>query len=167
MTMTAREISRALNDVMLEGIQYERITNHYWEMSLINKEADGGIERCLNNLYQVKNQSKYLYDFVEFDSEIEKQFAKDLDNNEDVHLFVKLPRWFKIDTPIGSYNPDWAFVTKGAKKLYFVRETKSTKDKNEYRVREKQKTDYGRHHFKSIDIDYDVVTKLSEVNLKG
>ena len=167
MTMVAREISRALNDVMLKGIQYERIAGHCWEMSLIEKVANPGIERCLNNLYEVKNQSKYLYDFVEFDSEIEKQFAKDLDYNEDVRLFVKLPRWFKIDTPVGSYNPDWAFVTGGAKKLYFVRETKSTTDRGELRVREEQKTYCGSRHFKAIGVDYDVVTKLSDVNLKG
>ena len=57
--------------------------------------------------------------------EVEKQFARDLDNNENVKLFVKLPSWFKVDTPIGPYNPDWAFVTEREEKLYFVRETKA------------------------------------------
>jgi Endonuclease domain len=37
--------------------------------------------------------------------------TRDLDNNKNVKLFVKLPSWFTIDTPIGSYSPDWAFVT--------------------------------------------------------
>ena len=164
MAMVAREISRALHDLMLEGIQYEKIANHYWEMSRIEKEAENGIVRYLNNLYGVQNQEKSLFDAVEFDSEVEKQFAKDLDNNEHVRLFIKLPGWFKIDTPIGSYNPDWAFVTERDEKLYFVRETKSTKDSEEHRPKEKQKITFGKKHFDTIGVDYAVATKLSDVD---
>jgi len=163
MALTAREISRALHDLMLEGIQYEKIANHAWEMSRIEKKAEDGIVRYLNNLYEVQNQEKSLFDAVEFDSEVERQFAKDLDNNENVRLFVKLPGWFKIDTPIGPYNPDWAFVTQRDEKLYFVRETKSTKDSEERRSKENQKIICGKRHFETIGVDYDVVTKLSEV----
>ncbi len=163
MAFTAREISRALHDLMLEGIQYEKIANHYWEMSRIEDEAEEGIVRYLNNLYEVQNPEKCLFDQVEYDSEVEKQFAKDLDNNEYVRLFVKLPSWFKIDTPIGPYNPDWAFVTHRDEKLYFVRETKSTLDNQERRTKENQKILCGKRHFETIDVDYDVVTKLAEV----
>ena len=164
LTLVAREISRALQGLILDGIQYEKIANHYWEMGRIEKEAEEGITRYLSHLYKVRNKKKYLFDAVEYDSEIEKQFARDLDNNENVRLFVKLPGWFKIDTPIGSYNPDWAFVTRRDKKLYFVRETKSTSDNQELRLKENNKIKYGRRHFESIEMDYDVVTKLAEVN---
>ena len=60
------------------------------------------------------------------DSNIERDFAETLDSEarEDVKLFVKLPSWFKIETPIGTYNPDWAIVKQGDEKLYLVRETK-------------------------------------------
>ncbi len=163
MGLTAREISRALHDLMLEGIQYKKIANHYWEMSRIEDEAEEDITRYLNNLYELQNKGKYLFDAVEYDSEVEKQFARDLDNNEYVCLFVKLPGWFKIDTPIGPYNPDWAFVTHRDKKLYFVRETKSTLDNQKRRNKENQKILCGGHHFKTIGVDYGVVTKLSEV----
>ena len=163
MALTAREISRALHDLMLEGIQYEKIANHYWEMSRIEDEAEEGIVRYLNNLYEVQNQEKCLFDAVEYDSEVEKQFARDLDNNEYVRLFVKLPRWFKIDTPIGPYNPDWAFMTHRDETLYFVRETKSTLDSDERRNKENQKILCGKRHFDTIGVDYDVVTKLADV----
>jgi type III restriction enzyme len=76
---------------------------------------------------------------VEYESEVERQFAQDLDNNENVKLFVKLPCWLKVDTPIGPYNPDWAFVTEHEEKLYFVRETKSTIDSEELRPRKIRK----------------------------
>lgn len=164
MAAVAKEISRALHDLMLEGIQYEKVADHSWEMSRIEQEAEKGIVRYLNNLYEVQNREKALFDAIEYESEVERQFARDLDNNENVRLFVKLPSWFKIDTPIGPYNPDWAFVTDRDEKLYFVRETKSTLDSEERRSKENQKIDCGRRHFESIGVDYAVVTSLAEVN---
>ncbi|GGF75708.1 type III restriction endonuclease subunit R [Terasakiella brassicae] len=164
MALVAREISRALHDLMLDGIQYEKVPGLHWEMSLLEREAEDGITRYLSNLYAVQNRTKTLYDHIEFDSEVERKFAQDLDNNENVKLFVKLPQWFKIDTPIGSYNPDWAFVTERDEKLYFVRETKSTTDKDDLRNKENQKIKCGQRHFDAIGVDYGVVTKLSEVS---
>lgn len=163
MTAVGREIGRALHDLMLEGIQYEKLSSQEWEMSRIEPESETELTRYLNNLYEVQNRDKSLFDFVEFDSEVEKQFARDLDNNENVRLFVKLPRWFKIDTPIGPYNPDWAFVTEREERLYFVRETKSTLDSEERRTKENQKITCGKRHFDALELDFDVVTKLSEV----
>jgi|SRR6185437_1109410 len=93
-------------------------------------------------------------------------FAEGLIDFEQLKLFVKLPAWFKIDTPIGSYNPDWAFVTHHHEKVYFVRETKSTLDSEERRTKENQKIACGRKHFDSIGVDYDVVTSLSEVAIR-
>lgn len=165
MAAVAKEISRALHDLMLEGIKYEKVAGAYWEQSRIEQDAEDGIVRYLSNLYEVQNREKSLFDAVEYESEVEKQFARDLDNNENVRLFVKLPAWFKIDTPIGSYNPDWAFVTERDEKLYFVRETKSTVDYEERRTKENQKIACGRRHFATLGVDYDVVTTLAEVGL--
>jgi len=111
----------------------------------------------------VQNREKSLFDAVEYESEVEKEFARDLDSNKNVKLFVKLPSWFKIDTPIGPYNPDWAFVTEREEKLYFVRETKSTLDIEERRNKENQKIACGRQHLDALGEDYDVVTSLAEV----
>lgn len=164
MAAVAKEISRALHDLMLEGIKYERVAGQYWEQSRLEQEAEEGIVRYLTNLYEVKNREKALFDAIDYESEVEKQFARDLDNNENVRLFVKLPTWFKIDTPIGTYNPDWAFVTEREQKLYFVRETKSTLDNEERRTKENQKIACGRKHFATLGVDYDVVRSLSEVS---
>jgi type III restriction enzyme len=123
MAAVAKEISRALHDLMLKGIKYEKVGGQHWEMSRIEQDAEEGIVRYLSNLYEVQNREKSLFDAFEYESEVERQFACDLDSNETVKLFVKLPSWFKIDTPIGTYNPDWAFVTEREEKLYFVRET--------------------------------------------
>ena len=163
MALAAREIGYALHDLMLEGIQYEKIADGFWEMRRIEEDAEKGLSRYLKNLYEVRNRDKALFDAIEFESEVEKRFAADLDANEHVKLFVKLPRWFKIDTPIGDYNPDWAFVTEGDERLYFVRETKSTLDSHDRRTKENQKIHCGRRHFDVIGADFDVVTSLAEV----
>jgi len=163
MAAASKEISRALHDLMLEGIKYERVAGQFWEQSRLEQDAEEGIIRYLTNLYEVKHREKALFDAIEYESEVEKQFARDLDSNENVKLFVKLPSWFKIDTPIGTYNPDWAFVTERDEKLYFVRETKSTLDNEERRTKENQKIACGRKHFDTLGVDYDVVTSLAEV----
>ena len=165
MVAVAREICRALHDLMLEGIQYDKVAGQQWQMSRIEREAEQGIVRCLSRLYEVQNGEKALFDAIEYDSEVERQFAQDLDTNDFVRLFVKLPGWFKIDTPIGPYNPDWAFVTDRDQKLYFVRETKGSSDSGERRIKENHKVACGRKHFETIGVDYDVVTSLSEVAL--
>lgn len=165
MAAVAKEISRAMRDLMLEGIQYEKVEGQYWEMRRIEQEAEEGIVRYLHNLYEVQNENKALFDTIEYESEVEKQFAHDLDNHENVRLFLKLPSWFKIDTPIGPYNPDWAFVTERDEKLYFVRETKGTLDSEDRRMGENWKIDCGRKHFESLNVDYDVVTSLDQVEI--
>lgn len=165
MAAVAKEISKALHDLMLEGIVYEKVAGQFWEQSRLEQDAEEGIVRYLTNLYEVKNRDKALFDAIEYESEVERQFASDLDSNENVRLFVKLPSWFKIDTPIGTYNPDWAFVTERDEKLYFVRETKSTLDNEERRTKENQKIACGRKHFDTLGVDYDVVTSLAEVGI--
>lgn len=163
MSQVGKQIAAALHDLMLEGIQYERVAGQCWEMSRIERDAEKGIVRYLNNLYEIQNKEKCLFDHVEYESEIERQFAMDLDNNVNVKMFIKLPSWFRIDTPIGPYNPDWAFVAERDETLYFVRETKSTLDKEERRLKEDQKINCGKRHFETIGVDYDVVTKLGSV----
>ena len=165
-TLAGREIRQSMQKMLSSGIQYQKIDGSYWEMQRIEEDARKDIAVYLNRLYEVKNRDKSLYDFVECDSEVEKRFATDLDNHKHVKVFAKLPSWFKIDTPFGSYNPDWAFVTEGKEKLYFVRETKGTTNPQELRQREHDKIICGRLHFEETGTDFDVVTNLGEVDIR-
>ena len=165
MSLAAREISYALHSLMINGIKYEKIDNHYWEMSRVEEDAEGEIIRYLGNLYKVQNSGKCLFDRVECDSDVERGFARDLDHNDKVRLFIKLPTWFKIDTPIGTYNPDWAFVTENGDKLYFVSETKSTLDSEKLRTQEQQKITCGKAHFQTLGVKYQTATKLSDIDI--
>jgi type III restriction enzyme len=101
-----------------------------------------------------------------FDSDTERRFAQGIDKRDDVKLFFKLPSWFTVDTPMGTYNPDWAIVKDepgGQGRLYLVRETKGSSDKEDLRGREAKKIECGQAHFKELGIDYKVVTSHLEV----
>lgn len=161
-TMAAKETNKAMRELMLTGINYEKIAGQFWEMHRLEQDAEEGIIRYLNNLYEVRNGDKSPYDYVEFDSEVEREFAKALDDNERVKLFVKLPGWFRVDTPLGPYNPDWAILTEGEGKLYMVRETKGTTDRDGLRDGERKKVECGEKHFSTIGVDFKVVKTLKE-----
>jgi type III restriction enzyme len=164
-TMAVQAINAALHDLMLNGIEYERLPGQQWEMRRLEEDAEQSLVRYLDNLYRVQHADKTPYDYVEYQSNVEKTFAKSLDDNDAVKFFVKLPGWFTVDTPIGPYNPDWAILaeTDDGEKLYLVQETKSvTNNDDALRKREVQKIDCGRKHFAAIGVNYGVTASLSQ-----
>lgn len=115
---------------------------------------------------------KSLYDLVVVDSQgIEMDFAKNLETQNEVSVYTKLPDGFYINTPAGHYNPDWAIVFKEGpdiKHVYFIAETKgyASDEVNDYRDTEKIKIECARRHFATISdssITYDVVKSYDEL----
>lgn len=157
MDAVAGIISRELHRMMIDGIKYERIAEQEWSMRLFE---DQEVLSYLSSRLEVK---KSVYDAVVYDSEVERKFAEDLDKREDIKLFVKLPRWFVIETPIGTYNPDWAVVKHDDTTIYLVRETKGTKDFEKLRNSEADRIRCGRKHFDALKVDFDVVISSGEV----
>jgi type III restriction enzyme len=100
---------------------------------------------------------------------VEYDFAKALDARKDIKLFFKLPDWFKVETPLGTYNPDWAIVREepdGQNKVYLVRETKGTTNWLKIPEIQRKKIQCGKAHFKAVglkDGGYDWVASASEV----
>ena len=150
MDQVVEAINSQLNKVVKEGIEYEKIKGEYYEM---NKFEDGEFTAYLSDLFESR---KSVYTDIELDSSIEENFAKALEQREDIKLYVKLPRWFIIDTPVGGYNPDWAIVKEDRKKIYFVRETKGTEYLSKLRGIEELKVKYGKKHFEALGVDFDV-----------
>ena len=95
---------------------------------------------------QTKNHHN---DYVAVDSEVEREFMQSLEDNVDVKFYIKLPSWFKIDTPVGKYNPDWAVAFDGDERIYFVAETKGSDDINDNHLsaNERSKITAARQHF--------------------
>lgn len=160
-------IRRVLYDLMIDGIEYRRISGVEYEMHLFK---DSDLEIYLNDFtFKVNQSDKTIYEnYIPLDSTVENRFAQDCEQSEQIKFYFKLPEWFKIPTPIGSYNPDWAVVFEDDKRIYFVAETKDTGtptvDLNKLHPSEKQKIKCGIANFKTIEgIEYRVVKKVSDL----
>lgn len=149
MEETLKIIKREMNHMLLDGIKYTQLEDYYAQELFEEEELYGYLER---NLVESKHS---VYDHIVYDSEVEKNFAESLENDPEVILYAKLPGWFKINTPLGGYNPDWAILLKdnedGKKRMYFVLETKGNIDSDALRPSEKAKINCGRKHFKALD----------------
>jgi type III restriction enzyme len=149
-------IQQALAEIVMRGVQYESIGGSVYTLRELQRDGVEEKKFFLDTMYKVKNQQKTDFDYVLYDSEIERDFASLLDSRDDVKLFTKLPPKFKIDTPVGPYNPDWAIVKNedGEDRIYMVRETKSTADPNLLRPAERAKISAAKKHFAAIGINY-------------
>ena len=144
-------INRTKRLALVDGIRYQRVGDgHYYAQELFEQEELQGYMSSM-----VATQ-KSVYEHVIYDSVgTEKRFAEDLEANEAVKVYAKLPSWFKVPTPLGTYNPDWAVLVEddGAEKLYFVVETKGSIWWDELRHHEGGKIACGKEHFKTIAVD--------------
>ena len=154
-------IQYELHRLMISGIVYEKLLVGETEWSM-QRFQDNELKEYFGDCIKVQ---KSVYETVVYDSNVELEFVQELDKpeREDIKLFVKLPAWFKVETPIGTYNPDWAIVKHEDETLYLVRETKSTKERNKLRPSEKDKITCGEAHFKALEVDFKVVTDVLEV----
>jgi type III restriction enzyme len=175
-------IQRSLQTLLVEGIEYHSINGRRYEMSLLAEE----METYLSSVYPPANDNlttpiqKTLlqaqpideqkadfgdaFDCVISESSVESQFAHDCSVDERVRFFFKLPSQFKVPTPLGSYNPDWAVVFENDQRIYFVAETKSSTVRADRRNDENLKVDCGRKHFAlQENVVFKDVTKLSEL----
>jgi type III restriction enzyme len=161
MTEFAKLINRALNELIIDDIKYEPIAGQFYEMRLFEKQE---VEEYLTHLYTVTSKdNRTPFDVIAYESGTEEEVAILLDGDDKVKFFCKLPRWFKVATPLGSYNPDWAVVVEDSRKLYLVRETKSTLDRDKRRESENKKVDCGKAHFKALGVNFKDATTIHGV----
>lgn len=116
----------------------------------------------------IETRDKHVYDHLIYDSKVEREFAEELEADENVTVYVKLPSTFYISTPIGKYNPDWAIVFRkeSVRHIYFVAETKGSMDSMQLRLIESAKIKCAREHFKLMEarnVRYDVVNSYDEL----
>jgi type III restriction enzyme len=167
--ISADAISRAKRLAIVDGIKYQRLgAEEYYAQELFEQEELTGY---LKNMMAVGNRS--VYEQVVYQSDTEKSFAEQLEKNEAIKIYAKLPAWFKVPTPLGSYNPDWAVLVEkdGAERLYFVVETKSSLFADDLRDRESAKIKCGEAHFDALAIGknparFVKATKLEDVIAK-
>ncbi|WP_282073955.1 DEAD/DEAH box helicase family protein [Polaribacter atrinae] len=159
------EVSRLINEekatTLINNITYHKTDDTYSDDIFTINNFNGSLQ---DNVLEVQ---KHIYDYVKTDSNIERKFAQELENGEAI-VYAKLPSGFKIPTPVGSYNPDWAIVfdTKVAKYVYFIAETKGSMSTMQLKGAEKLKIEYARKHFAKLgaeNLKYDVVETYEDL----
>ncbi len=154
-----RKASNLINDekatTIIDGITYNKVDDKYSNEIFTENNLSGKLG--INALEVKKN----IYDYVITDSQVEMEFAKKLEQGE-VTIYAKLPTGFKITTPFGNYNPDWAIVfdNKDIKYIYFIAETKGSMQSAQLKGAEKGKIECAKKHFESISngsVKYGVV----------
>ncbi|SNT22605.1 type III restriction enzyme [Sphingomonas laterariae] len=165
--LAAETINRTKRLALVDGIKYQRIgDDHFYAQELFEQEELTGY---LKNMLQ--NTQKSVFEHVIYDSGgVERTFAEQLEKNEAVKVYAKLPSWFKVPTPLGTYNPDWAVLVQvdGEERLYFVVETKGSLFTDDLRDNEAAKIACGEAHFKALAVDenparYVKATKIDDL----
>lgn len=160
-------IKKTMSSFVVDGIKYQKLGDEYFYAQELfeQNELFGYLSK---NMYENKNE-KSPFNYTIYDSQIERKFAEDFDKNPDVKLFAKLPNWFKIQTPIGNYNPDWAVLIEknSSEKLYFVVESKGSDLALDLRTSESAKIKCAQEHFKALNSDVSLVQSSSHGNMMG
>jgi type III restriction enzyme len=158
-------INQTKRSALIDGIRYTQIGDeHYYAQELFAQEE---LKGYMENTLEVQ---KSVYTHVVYDSAgPEKTFAEDLEKNEKVKVYAKLPKWFKVPTPLGTYNPDWAVVVEdhGEVKLYFVVETKSSVKRSDLRYSEDAKMKCGKKHFQEVAEGQNAAQYINAIDVKG
>lgn len=167
--LAASIINRCKRRVLVDGIKYQRIGDRcYYAQELFEQEELTGY---LRNMLDAERS---VYEKVIYEHGTEAKFANDLENNPAVKVYAKLPGWFKVPTPLGSYNPDWAVLidTDEAERLYLVVETKGSTLQDDLRLTEAYKVKCGKEHFQALGVRenparYEVATSLNQLLARG
>ncbi|WP_164469456.1 type III restriction-modification system endonuclease [Aliarcobacter cryaerophilus] len=157
-------IKKTMNLFIVDGITYQKLGNEYYYSQELFEENE--LYGYLSKNMYLNKENKSPYDYTVYDSDIEASFARSFNENDNVKLFTKLPSWFKIDTPLGTYNPDWAVLIEmdNSEKLYFVVESKGADLGLDLRTAENAKIKCGKKHFEAIKSDIKLVQSSSYKN---
>ena len=163
--LAEQAINRCKRQALVDGIKYQRLGDeHYYAQELFETEELSGY---LRNMLDTK---KSVYEQVVYEFGTESRFAYQLEKNTAVKVYAKLPGWFVVPTPLGSYNPDWAVLIDSdeGERLYFVVETKGSPFLGDLRITESAKIACGKAHFNAVKVEesparYEVATTVEEL----
>mgnify|MGYP001585928903 CR=1 FL=1 len=166
---TAEAVNAVKREVLVDGVEYFKVQGLAYEMRRF--EGDDLMDVFASNVKAVEKQDKTLFSHIVIDSNSgpERLFAQACEDNDDVLFYIKLPRWFQIETPVGTYNPDWALAYRNDQTLYFVAETKKTGSGDHVQLDllrpiEELRIECGKRHFKNFEeVRFRVVSSLTEL----
>lgn len=157
---SAKLINETKASLIINNIAYHKTEESF--------DAKTVFTNAKNVLRTEEMLQKHIYDFIDTDSKIEREFTKNLEQATEVVVYAKLPKGFYIATPVANYSPDWAIVldNEKVKHIYFVAETKGSENTNDLRGIEALKIHCAKEHFKSIsngEVKFDVIATYDKL----
>ena len=163
------EVSQIIKDVeldeMLRKIEY-KVNGEEFPFNFKD------FEKNIDAKQYVETPKKGVFDKMLIDSDVERRFSESADGDSEVVCFIKLPNWYKIQTPIGPYEPDFGLVMKrkelkngNENEFYFVIETKGTNEINDKKALtegEIYKIKCALKHFESIGVEVQYKAPVKE-----
>ena len=168
-------IKRTMRTFIVDGIKYEKIgeKDFYCQELFETEDLFGYLKTEMNKDGNMIESTRSPYNYLVTDSSIESTFAQELEKNKNIIVYTKLPSWFKISTPLGGYNPDWAILVRpdidvAEERLYFVIETKGSIFGEDLRGKESLKIQCGKEHFKAIgkEVELEVIDNFERFSSK-
>ncbi|MCC7172788.1 MAG: DEAD/DEAH box helicase family protein [Planctomycetes bacterium] len=163
--LASATINQCKRHALVDGIKYHRLgDSEYYAQELFESEE------LMAYMGSFVETTRSVYEQVVCDSDVERRFVDEIEKNEAIKVYAKLPRWFTVPTPLGDYNPDWAIVVKTDEgdRLYFVVETKGSLLIDALRKTEHGKIECAKAHFDALRVQesppiYMPATQLEEV----
>jgi type III restriction enzyme len=162
----SRIIAEQKASMVIERLTYDEVDERHSVNIFTAAQTGQDFSRATAKL------NRHVFDYAITDSQVEREFVKELDTSSEVVVYAKLPRGFLIPTPVGDYNPDWAisFKSGSVRHIYFVAETKGSMSSMKLREIEKTKIECARKFFDEISrsitqdrVKYDVVTDYAKL----
>lgn len=170
-----REVARLINEARIRMV-IQGLTYYTTDQTYPLNEVFVSNQKIPSDSLKV---DRHVFDYVATDSSIEKRFAQELEGAvDDVAVYAKLPDRFKIPTPVGDYNPDWAIAFNEGKvrHIYFVAETKGSMIDADLREKEKYRIESAKRFFYALNskasesssledqaVKYDVIDSFDEL----
>ena len=154
--------------MIVEHISYDYIDGEYDSTIFTAEKNTQSFEKAFLAKKAIQD---YVFTDGSAEKSVERRFVEDLDAAEEVCVYAKLPRTFKIPTPVGNYSPDWAiaFYEGTVKHIFFVAETKGTMESLNLRPIEQAKISCEKKLFNEMSTSnvryYDVDSYQSLLNV--
>ena len=163
--LAAQAVNHCKRQALVDGIKYQRLGDQFYYAQELFEQRE-----LTGYLKNMRDAEKSVFEKVIYEFGTEARFADDLEKNTAVKVYAKLPGWFTVRTPLGSYNPDWAVLidSEAGERLYFVVETKATTLFGDLRGYENAKIECGKKHFEALGVGedsarYKVATSLDDL----
>lgn len=135
--------------MVVEHISYNPIEGKYDSNIFTAEKSSQSFDKAFKAEKAIQD---YVFTDGSAENSVERRFAEDLDEAEEVCVYAKLPKGFHIPTPVGNYSPDWAiaFYEGTVKHIFFIAETKGTMESLNLRPIEQAKISCAKKLFNEV-----------------